>query len=53
MNWKKAIKQRRKKLVSLLALAGLIAGGWYWYQSGADDGEVRYRVAKVERGPMA
>ena len=35
MNWKKAVKQRPKKLVSLFALAGLIAGGWYWYASAA------------------
>jgi macrolide-specific efflux system membrane fusion protein len=35
MNWKKAINQRPKKLVSLFALAGLIAGGWYWYASAA------------------
>ena len=37
-------------LAALLAAAG---GGWYWYQSRTDAGEVRYRVAKVERGPMA
>ena len=35
MNWKKAVKQRPKKLVSLFALAGLIGGGWYWYASAA------------------
>jgi membrane fusion protein, macrolide-specific efflux system len=35
MKWMKIIKQRPKKLISLLALAGLIAGGWYWYASAA------------------
>jgi HlyD family secretion protein len=34
-------------------LAALAAGGWYWYQSREADGEVRYRLAKVERGPIA
>ena len=40
-------------LVLALVLAAAAGGGWYWYQSRADSGEVRYRVAKVERGPMA
>src|SRR3954467_3364998 len=37
----------------LLVVAALGAGGWYWYQSRDGAGEVRYRTAKVERGPMA
>src|SRR5580765_1295282 len=43
------------KLAVIVALfvAAAAGGGWYWYQSRADSGEVRYRVAKVERGPMA
>jgi HlyD family secretion protein len=43
------------KLALILALlvAAAAGGGWYWYQSRADAGEVRYRIAKVERGPMA
>jgi HlyD family secretion protein len=40
-------------LVLALVLAAAAGGGWYWYQSRADSGDVRYRVAKVERGPMA
>ena len=40
-------------LIFLLALAGAAGGGWYWYQSRTDGGELRYRMAKVERGPMA
>src|SRR5918996_5119387 len=35
----------------VLALAG--AGGWYWYQLRSGNGELKYRVAKVERGPIA
>ena len=40
-------------LILALVVAAAAGGGWYWYQSRADGGEVRYRVAKVERGPMA
>jgi HlyD family secretion protein len=43
------------KLAAVLALvlAAAGGGGWYWYQSRAEGVEVRYRLAKVERGPMA
>src|SRR5687767_7419399 len=37
----------------LLVVAALAAGGWYWLQARDGNGEVKYRVAKVERGPMA
>ena len=37
----------------VLALALIAAGGWYWYDSRSGDSEVRYRTAKVERGPIA
>jgi HlyD family secretion protein len=30
-----------------------VALGWYWYQSRAGDSEVKYRTAKVERGPIS
>jgi len=41
------------KLLALLAvIAAAVAGAWYW-QSRADNGEMKYRFAKVERGPMA
>jgi len=42
-----------RKIVLGLAAVALAAGGAYWYQSRNGDGEVRYRVAKVERGPIA
>src|ERR1700741_2612167 len=43
------------KRAALLALAvvALAAGGWYWDQSRNGDAELRYRVAKVERGSLA
>jgi HlyD family secretion protein len=40
-------------VILVLLVAAAAGGGWYWYQSRADGGEVRYRIAKVERGPMA
>ena len=43
----------KRAAVLALILAALGAGGWYWYQSRDADGEVRYRLAKVERGPIA
>jgi HlyD family secretion protein len=39
--------------IGLFLLIAAAAGGWYWYQSRGDGAEVRYRLAKVERGPMA
>jgi HlyD family secretion protein len=41
------------KLVALVVLLAAAAGGYYWYQARAGDKEVKYRLAKVERGPLA
>jgi HlyD family secretion protein len=43
------------KLALALAfvVAAAAAGGWYWFHTRAGDGTVKYRLAKVERGPMA
>jgi HlyD family secretion protein len=43
----------KRAALILLAVAVLAAGGWYWYDSRSAEGEVRYRTAKVERGPIA
>jgi len=40
-----------KLAAGLVALAGL-AGVFAWYLSGGNSPEVRYRLAKVERGPL-
>ncbi len=45
--------KRGPKVFLALAVAALAAGGWYWYGSRNGEAEVRYRVAKVERGPLA
>ncbi|MGH8724544.1 MAG: efflux RND transporter periplasmic adaptor subunit, partial [Burkholderiales bacterium] len=41
------------KILLAAAVVAAGAGGWYWYQWRNGDGEVRYRLAKVERGPIA
>ena len=43
----------KRAAVVALILAALGAGGWYWYQSRDAEGDVRYRLAKVERGTIA
>jgi HlyD family secretion protein len=40
------------KVVLVLAALGAAGGGVYWVQSRGDAGEMRYRLAKVERGPL-
>jgi HlyD family secretion protein len=47
------VKATLKLLLVLVALAAAAGGGWYWWQSRAGEGEVKYRLAKVERGPLA
>jgi HlyD family secretion protein len=46
------MKKLLPRLLAVLALAAVGAGGWYWYQGKTAGGEVRYRTAKVERGPI-
>jgi len=41
------------RILLAAAVVATGAGGWYWYQSRNGDGEVRYRLARVERGPIA
>jgi HlyD family secretion protein len=47
------MKAALKLLAVLAVIAAAGAGAWAWWQQRADDGEVKYRLAKVERGPMA
>src|SRR5262245_1953511 len=42
---------KRAVLLAVVVLAAA-ALGWYWLQSRGGGGEIRYRVAKVERGPI-
>jgi len=47
------VKSALKIGLGLAAVAALAAGGWHWLQSRDGNGEVRYRLAKAERGPLA
>ena len=47
------MKSALKIGLGLAAVAALAAGGWHWLQTRDANGEVRYRLAKVERGPLA
>ena len=42
-----------KRAALIVLVLVLAAGGWYWVQSLNSNGEVRYRLARVERGPLA
>jgi HlyD family secretion protein len=45
---------KKSHAIALAAVAvALVAGGGYWFLAREGSGEVRYRLAKVERGPMA
>jgi len=46
------MKKALPKIVLVLVLAAASTGGWYWYRGKSAEGEVRYRTAKVERGPI-
>jgi HlyD family secretion protein len=43
---------RRLKLVAATVALALLAGGYAWYLARGGSQEVRYRLAKVERGPL-
>lgn len=40
------------KLIAVLFLAAATGGGWYWYDSRGAAAETKYRLGKVERGPI-
>jgi HlyD family secretion protein len=40
------------KLLAVLALLAVVAGGWAWYASRNGAGEAKYRTGKLERGPL-
>jgi membrane fusion protein, macrolide-specific efflux system len=54
MNWSMALaKKPQNKLIGLFALAGVIAGGWYWYASAARNPERdSLRAVAVTRGTI-
>jgi HlyD family secretion protein len=48
----RAIKRFLPLGLVVLALAAAGAGGWYWTHAKPGAGEVRYRTAKIQRGPI-
>ncbi|MGQ0654046.1 MAG: efflux RND transporter periplasmic adaptor subunit [Betaproteobacteria bacterium] len=47
------MKNALPKLVALAVVLAAAGGGWAWYATRNGGDEVRYRLAKVERGPIA
>ncbi|HEX6317254.1 MAG TPA: HlyD family efflux transporter periplasmic adaptor subunit, partial [Burkholderiales bacterium] len=47
------MKAPLKLALVVLVVAAAAAGAWYGWQARDGGGELRYRLAKVERGPMA
>jgi HlyD family secretion protein len=47
------MKSALKISLGLAFVAALGAGGWYWLETRDGNSEVKYRLAKVERGPLA
>jgi len=46
------MKLNPAKLVAVLAVLAIAAGGWAWYASRNGAGETKYRTGKLERGPI-
>jgi HlyD family secretion protein len=44
---------RLSRVIGIVVVLALAAGGYAWYQSRNGAGETRYRMVKVERGPIA
>jgi HlyD family secretion protein len=40
------------RIIVILALVAAAAGGWAWYGARNGGGEAKYRIGKVERGPL-
>jgi HlyD family secretion protein len=47
------LRSTSKILAALAVLALVLGTGWYWMQSRTTDGGASYRLARVERGPLA
>jgi len=46
------VKTGLRLLLAVLSVGLLGGGAWYWYRAKSAEGEVRYRTAKVQRGPI-
>jgi HlyD family secretion protein len=46
------MKFNRTQIVAVAVVAAMAAGGWAWYASRNGAGDAKYRIGKVERGPI-
>ena len=42
----------RTHILAVAVLAAVAAGGWYWHASRTSSGDAKFRLGKVERGPI-
>ena len=40
------------KIAAVVVLAAVATGGWYWYAARSAAGDAKYRLGKLERGPL-
>jgi len=46
------MKLKLGKVIAIVVLVAAAAGGWGWYNARNAGGEIKYRIGKVERGPL-
>src|SRR3972149_972240 len=46
------MKLKLGKVIAIVVLGAPAAGGWGWYNARNAGGEIKYRIGKVERGPL-
>jgi len=46
------MKLSAAKIVAFLVLLAAAGGGWYWYAGRGQAADTKYRIGKVERGPL-
>jgi len=47
------VRKTLATVLTLAAVAAAAAGAWFWYSARSGGDELRYRLAKVERGPVS
>jgi membrane fusion protein, macrolide-specific efflux system len=53
MSWTTSLRKTRKKLIGILAVAAIAAGGWYWYGAAAQKQQQEFaRPVAVTRGTI-
>lgn len=52
MNWKISLLRTRKKLIGIVAVAAVAAGGWYWYSGAAQKQQGTVQAAAVTKGTI-